>query len=1176
MGGPAPSGLPNNATKVSIAGQHDPFGITSVPTVVHAQTRSPSRRTLRCAATGAGWLIAAVLTPRSAWALPGPEVVLPLAAGVVQAVLGLLWIARRLQHQTRRLLWRAAVLTGAGTACWLLLGWQLGLLGAAAAGLLGARRWLERGAWVLVGAVAIHLAIPTLDRPDMGQTPPVPVPFDSPLPLAGPFARASLEPLQHGPAHVIELGEREDFINCAVAGATLIRPADLPARTPELQALSAPVVLLVGPSTPRTDAIESARALGFAHVAEFRDVFHAQRAGAVCYAPPHAAFFKRFVPKTLVAQVTMTPGAPLELDWVPWLRPTDLAHLAATRSDLSVSSAFDVLQLPTADLSAAAGSQVALHANDLHRLAAAARLLRSAGAEVVSITLGKSLEPIANRSLTPAILAAAAIAAALLAMLLGLLGQLGALRAEAAHARGRGPPSGPSAWRAAAELGSWLAVGGVAWWVGGWAVPPSLASWVTPTMLSSEALSFGAAWFIVPPGVLWLRVTRLAGWWRLGGAVLAVLICVGVVPGLLLGFGVLPVHVAIAGSALLGGPVAERALVVLWRRHCRDNAGHEPGWALLDHVAALPAAGGKAARLAARRSAGAPVPPGLVVWPLRDGSTRRMTLTATGVALGSGPLLVRSTARSEDLETATAAGRWPSRVANGLDQLPGAIRQVVTSYANEDGLLPAVLIMPLVECTRGGVAQVPLAGTSVALVEHGRGRDAVTSGGETQRSYWGRLSGSWLGDERVGPELIALGKLLGGEASGPPRYLEWLARGSVLWLVQDRPAPAGAALEGSGAIDALCHLVSPPREATAPWLHRASVEGLPIPAPRQSLELWAQCWSRSGAIGDASGSLGIPRWLLAPRTVVAAWGSLWAFDSEVGGIARLVQLRLTLSAAVTRRGHGTVAGQLAHRLALAPHSLDEAQARSIGLRLLQPYLEPELGEPPPTSPSIRLAAALREAGGPDRLPPAFGHRARWDLDLATPRYGETAESSWRPPDEPPPWPDEPPPAVLDRRWCGYYRDLLHDRLAWEIARLRASAGELPERPASGALPEANTLSLRDAEAIGLPITTNVASGTGTWVSGSGPIEGVATRDLQRHADRRILVVDAPTPEHAARFADFAAVVAATGGSLSHAALVARELGIPALFGVGAQALRGRGHLVLTSEGCVEWLRSDAN
>jgi phosphohistidine swiveling domain-containing protein len=1115
-------------------------------------------------------LLIASLTPAPAQALPGPEILVPLTAGVMQALAGIVWIARRLQRRTRRTLLRIAVLLGVGALSWMLIGWRLALIAAAAAGLLASRSWRERGFFLLLGGLGLAMAGPS--NLLTGSTiPPVPPAFDPARPPLGPFPEAKLAVLRSGPAHVIQLGEREDFNNCSLPGASLLRPADLAVAAPRLHALDAPVVLLVGPTTPPPDAIARAQRLGFSHVAPFREAFPVPGPPIVCYTPGSAQLVRQLIPEPLLALAAVGPGAPLDLDRGAWLRPRDMAHLAASSEDLSVRQAAAILSLSSTALTELRDRRIALVGEDVHSLAAAARLLDAAGAEVVAITRGSILPARIGHQLSAPALIAALIAVALLAALLGLLGRLGAWRAEAAHARGNGRRWRSGALRAAAELATLLGSAAAAWLVGRLAVPPALALLVTPTMVSTAALVLGGIWFLLLLAGLWLRAVRLPAGWRLGWALLAIAVGIGAVPGLVLGIAIAPLHVLVLAAGLLGGALLESGLLAWWRRRSRRRAGRRPGWALLEHTAGLSAAGGKASRLGAvRRAEGAVVPPGLVLWPGRGGRATTAALRAVRRLLGPGPYLARSSAAAEDGAQATAAGRFDSRIARDGASLPDAVAAVAAGYSAGAAMLPPVLIMPLVACSRAGVAQAPPAGGCAVLVEHGPQRDAVTAGRAGERASWGRISQSWLQAEPPSAELLALGEFLARRKSDGARYLEWLARGRALWLVQDRPAPAAAELAAGADIAALAALVEPPRDVDAPWLRSVAIEGLPLPAAASSLELWAGCWRRDRALGRALRRLRIPPTLVAHQPVVAAWGSLWAFAREADGLARLVQLRLSLAAAVRRRSLDEVAGRLARRMAAEPRDLEDTQARSIALRLLEPFLAEQTDRPPPAAPSLRLAAALRECADPQALGAAFAHRARYDLDPATVRYGELARTDWRPPDTPPRWPAAAAPAVLDRRWCDFYRDLLHDRLAWETARLRARSPELAAAHAEpGSRPTANSLSLRQAESVGLPPATTATSGRGSWVSGSGPIAGQAESDPGRPHPERILVLTTPTPEAAARFGDFRAVVAASGGALSHAALVARELGVPALFGVGEQALADRGRIRLTADGRVE-------
>jgi len=273
--------------------------------------------------------------------------------------------------------------------------------------------------------------------------------------------------------------------------------------------------------------------------------------------------------------------------------------------------------------------------------------------------------------------------------------------------------------------------------------------------------------------------------------------------------------------------------------------------------------------------------------------------------------------------------------------------------------------------------------------------------------------------------------------------------------------------------------------------------------------------------------LGLPP-LPPADAVLVIGGGLYLRVGAMDQIGLWISIRAVL--------HGWHAPTRAARIAAAPADADiiELIARSLALRLMTSWVPDGDRRQLPDAPSTRLARH-----GPDAT---LGHRAQYDLDPSCPRFG--------------PRPDRPPlpkmPARLDRASLDWARDHLHDQITWLIAGTpmapTAAAGAAP-----GPLVTLAMLEGREDETTG-----------GVWASGSGPIRGVASDSPGPEA---ILILNEARPDRIRP--GFAAVVAAGGGHLSHAALVARQLGIPALFGVGPIQVGDGQPLVLTAEGTVE-------
>ena len=158
-------------------------------------------------------VVALLLIPQVAHAVPGPELLLPVAAGTLQLAVLLLAAGR---GAVRRHTSPQAVVVGGG----LLLAWVvMGFTGAVLVGLALAAPRSRLAAVVLAVIVCGALAIPPARPPAL--------PVFTPAAEAAPaFPRAGLAEVRAGGRPIVFLGEPEDFSNCVAPGATRLRHPD--------------------------------------------------------------------------------------------------------------------------------------------------------------------------------------------------------------------------------------------------------------------------------------------------------------------------------------------------------------------------------------------------------------------------------------------------------------------------------------------------------------------------------------------------------------------------------------------------------------------------------------------------------------------------------------------------------------------------------------------------------------------------------------------------------------------------------------------------------------------------------------------------------------------------------------------------------------------------------------
>ena len=612
-------------------------------------------------------VIGLVLLPSVALALPGPEVVLPVAAGIAQVIVVLGWWGRR---QLRRLL-----LHPLGLAAAVLLGlFVLGPMGAAGIWILArVRRWLV--------PLVVLLSVDVLGGLALSQpSEALPMLSDVGLVVGGPHADARLAVLRDGPTAVVQVGEAGDFANCWLPGAPVVRPPDLAAHLPGLleQANGVPVVLLARSLGPPEGTLRQSMPDGVV-VAVSGQAFPGGGRGAMdCYAPP----LPSLPGKLFTYALSDGPAAPVSVP-VPVLRPVDAARLSPP-----TVSAREILATPTHQLTGE--GPVVVVGEDVAMAAAAAGLL---GERAVAVVIGPpQTEPVMPRW--------PVLAVVLLGGLVGPLTRRGARERLLGQIRGAGQTS--PAVVLSGVLG-WLGIGIAGVGLSQASLPLSMAWLVAPTSVGLAAL----------PGMGLGVAAAVLGWW----SVLTRLPPVArpVWGGLWAGLGLL------LGSGLISGPLpASVDLLVVglfWLLAAGVDVGLErrPVW--LDR--AVSGGGPKADRLSVLARAGVRVPPGVVVWSADE---------ARGaiLMLGAPPWIVRSSASDEDQLTVTRAGVHASVVVEAVDGLEAAVSRVTRDYPGE-GPHP-VLVMPMIDADESGVCQAPVSGRRLVMVESGAGSMAVTGG----------------------------------------------------------------------------------------------------------------------------------------------------------------------------------------------------------------------------------------------------------------------------------------------------------------------------------------------------------------------------------------------------------------------------------------------------------------
>lgn len=584
-----------------------------------------------------------------------------------------------------------------------------------------------------------------------------------------------------------------------------------------------------------------------------------------------------------------------------------------------------------------------------------------------------------------------------------------------------------------------------------------------------------------------------------------------------------------------------------------------------------------------------------------------------------GPCVVRSSSTVEDTATSSMAGQFTSLlgIADG-DVFISAVETVLASARHprdeRTAARPmAVLVQPQLETGCGGVlfGLDPVTGDSHHLiVEAVPGTpDDLVSGRVTAihcvLGRRGRLAGGRGPAARalLGPaHRRRLARLArdAARAFGGPQDVEWaFGPDDRLWMLQSRAVTA----TGDGAL------------ARGPVLGPGPLaETFPEPLARLELDLWAA--PLRAAVATAIGATGaVPARRLARSPVIAAVGGRLAADLELFGtvppggrvkrwwkplaagrrlivasrVGRLRAVLPTLSAGVARQADAdlTAVGPL--------RELDDCDLVDLLCRLRQELIALHghevlagmllpAGESRPSLPAVALET-LRRGRADGLADGAVAARNPVVLALAPPAISPTGTVTL--------------PAMvgggaaLDSHGsvgelgC---RDALRLRSRWAQELGARAAGELGNRLAkAGVLADAAAvrhlgldelrraveehsvpadLAARDIKGPPLPVAFRLTpAGLPVAVAGhhrphrdglpasGGRATGTARHGQPRPGEQAVLVVDALDPRLAPILPELAGLVSETGSALSHLAILAREMHVPAVVGVPDARLR---------------------
>ncbi len=694
-----------------------------------------------------------------------------------------------------------------------------------------------------------------------------------------------------------------------------------------------------------------------------------------------------------------------------------------------------------------------------------------------------------------------------------------------------------------------------------------------------------------------------------------------------------------AVATTVGGQLAAAWLGAALARRRAGRSALGPRLIPLPCAADVPSAGPKARRLATAHADGIRVPPGLVLLTTIEGTLAapaRSVERRVRRSLGSGLLVVRSSAPEEDTARGLTAGRYLSRHGVRPEEVDEAVRAVLRDYGDK-GLPPqaevAVIIQKQVSGRWAGVAlrEPAVRGNALQVEASPKHNFDVTSGqGAQRRDHVGAVSRSWLtgaftSRELSAPNLLDLFERLEHRLQGPAQ-IEWSCDAHGLVLLQVRPAPEESRQEGVAADPTRVWEILRPGlrwlrgRPNALVLDAGGLSDFHHGTSHATRELLQRLWE--GAVRrEALGLLGLPKFAAPARPVLAHLeGAL--YENRVVN----APLRLVLTSPVERVATLLLRLRLGSRLDTLEQQLSDLEqslpepSRRAGLspdaaaeRVLRVRDELLTG-PGPQAVAIGILTrlltarrrwrrrlgrvdgdpfmqALAQGRSPRELADRHPLRALPDLALERPRLGEQANPQESPPSASgAPAPETAPadhpvtPATRLDRLRGRARVVMahhaarlrfayldfgqalerDDVFTWTTEELtRLAAGEKPPptrstEPTPDNVPVSVRLPALEAwVAQGVPAT--VAAGAaklrGVWIGEPRPILGIVVSATHLTPEDvsgavPVLLLDSPQVEEVMEAPDDFVLLAAGGSALCHAAMIARQRGVAALFGVG--------------------------